>query len=42
VPEADRICVNAVFAGQLGRRHSAIDLLEDPDDLRFGKAAFFT
>ena len=40
-PKSDGIGMNAVLAGQLGRRRSAIELLEDPDDLRFGEAGLF-
>jgi hypothetical protein len=40
-PEADRIGMNVVLACQLGRRRAAIELLEDPEDLRFGKASLF-
>src|SRR5581483_8682310 len=39
-PQSDRIGMNAVSAAQLCRRAAGVELLENPDDLRFAEAAF--
>jgi hypothetical protein len=38
-PEPDSVGVNAMLARQFGGRRSAVEFLEDRDDLRFGEAA---